>query len=329
MKAQFAGVLAVVSLVGFGSAVLAATAGRPSPNDLVVAEDGRTRAVVVASPEPGPEEKLAAEDLVKYIGLMCGAEPRLANTPDAIEEALASDAPLLIVGKEALKAKPELRAALERVVKKNPILSADAIVLKREGNRVYLAGVNDRSHYFAVAELLRRWGCRWFMQTEFGECIPEEPTLTVGELDYAYGPPFEVRTYWISWLGDYTGYREFQRRNMMTDRGLMPPTGHALGKYTKDAPGAKGTFNFPITKPSTAEHVAAKVQDMFCAGQNFSLGMEDGIYNSDYPPDQELMKLQWDKYFLRWSMTDAMLEFYNNVARILLQKCPERGFLPT
>ena len=52
--------------------------------------------------------------------------------------------------------------------------------LLRDGNRVYVAGNNDDSHYFAVAELLWRWGCRWYIPTEFGECIPEESELTVG-----------------------------------------------------------------------------------------------------------------------------------------------------
>ena len=45
--------------------------------------------------------------------------------------------------------------------------------------------------------------------------------------------------------------------------------------------------------------------------------MEDGIYESQYPQDVELMKLQWDKYLMRWSVTDPILELYNNVARIL------------
>jgi len=200
--------------------------------------------------------------------------------------------------------------------------------MRREGNRVYLAGNNQLSHYLAVAELLRQWGCRWYVPTEFGECIPEVKELTIAALDYAYSPPFEIRNYWISWVGDNSGAKEFQYRNMMTGRSEMPSTGHALGEYTK---GLGETFNFPITDPKTAEHVASKVEEMYAAGKNFSLGMEDGSYTSDYPKDQELMKLQWDKYFLRTSVTDPMLELYNNVAGILQKKYPQStskiGFL--
>ncbi len=306
-----------------------ATAGRPGGDDLMIAAARRTNAVIVVSPAAGTQEKRAADDLVKYIGLMCGGRPKIASTPNAIHAAMANKTPVLVVGQEALNARPKLRDRLSAVLKKDPHLRTDGIVLKREGNRVYLAGNNDASHYFAVAELLRRWGCRWYMPTEFGECIPEVRSLSVGELDYVYSSPFEVRSYWISWIGDSSGAEEFQMRNMMTGRSAMPPTGHALGKYTQGL--GKGTFNFPITDPQTARHVARQVEKMYAGGGAFSLGMEDGAYDSDYPKDRELMKLQWDKYFMRRSVTDPMLELYNNVARILHQKHPRSkgkiGFL--
>jgi len=160
--------------------------------------------VVVVSPEAGlPEttdsegqavrgmdpkgtrnaEWRAAADLVKYIHLMAGARPRLAATREEIDAALSGSSPVLLVGEEAVKAKPALAQRIRAAAKKNPILGADAIGLLREGNRVYLAGNHDEAHYYAVAELLWRWGCRWYMPTDFGECIPEVKTLTLGELD--------------------------------------------------------------------------------------------------------------------------------------------------
>jgi hypothetical protein len=347
------GIAALSALEAAFPTTLVATAGQPGKGELVVAADGKTEAVVVISPEAGlPEAKgadgqmargldakgtrnaewLAAADLVKYIHLMTGAKPRLAATREEIEAALHGTFPVFLVGEEALTAKPELLSRIRAAAKKNPILGADAVGLLREGNRVYLAGNSDEAHYFAVAEILWRWGCRWYVPTDFGECIPEVKTLTVGQLDYAYGPPFEIRGYWISWIGDYSGKPEFQRRNMMiTGSRGFPAAGHALGAYTKDAPGSKGTFNFPITAPETAEHVAKKIGDAFAKRQGISIAMEDGLYDSDYPKDLEVMKLQWDKYFMRWSVTDPMLELYNNIARILQQKHPDStgklGFL--
>ena len=307
-------------------------AGVSGGDDLVIAAGGQVKAVIVVSPQAGKHEKQAAADLAKYIGLMCGQAPTIAQTDAAVKQAMAGDAPAIVVGQLALKAQPRLERRIASVLKKNPQLRIDGIGLLRQGNRVYVAGNNDVSHYFAAAELLKRWGCRWYIPTEIGDCIPDSPDLRVGALDYLYSSPFELRGYWISWVGDYTGKNEFQMRNMMiADRGGMPSTGHALAKYTNDAPGSKSAFNFPITAPETARHVAKKIEEPFAAGQNISVGMEDGSYDSDYPKDKELMALQWDKYFLRTSVTDPMLELYNNVAKILQDKYPNSnaklGFL--
>ena len=310
----------------------AATAGRPGASDLTIASGGKTAAVVVVAEKAGPHERKAAEDLVKYIELMSGAKPTLAASVESGRAAFGGGGPVLVVGQAALAARPALQAKITAALKKNPKLGADGIALVRDGNLVLLAGNNDVSHYYAVAELLKLWGCRWYVPTEFGECVPDERELKVGDLDYAYGSPFEIRSYWISWVGDTSGQVDFQLRNMLQNgRAGMPNTGHALDAYTKDAPGSKGMFNFPITAPETAQHVASKVEKMFASNESFSLGMEDGSYESAYPRDQELMKLQYDKYFMRTSVTDPMLELYNNVAKILQAKHPQSkskiGFL--
>ncbi len=291
--------------------------------DLVVVAKGKTSAKVIVAANAGESEKLAASDLAKYIGLMTGVKVAVAG-PDA----LRGRSPFLIVGQAALRAKPALKAKLKAVLKKNPLLRADAIVLWRQGKRVYLAGNNDESHYYAVAELLRRWGCRWYIATDFGECIPEKKTLRIGNLNYAYAPPFEIRSYWISWIGDYAGFREFKRRNRMT-HGVGVPSGHAMGKYVKGL--GKNAFNVPISDLATAEHVAKQIEARFAKGEYISMGMEDGLYTPMSEKDKKLMKLQWDKYFMRWSVADSFMEFYNNLATILLKKHPNSkskiGFL--
>ena len=305
-------------------------AGKATDKELVIVENNKSDAIIIVSPEPGKEECLAAQDLAKYIQLMSGATVEIADTTEKIAKALKSNRPLLILGEEALKAEPSLGITLQKAVTRKKILRSDAILLQRKGNRVYLVGSNDESHYYAVAELLKLWGCRWYMPTQFGESIPEQKRLAIGKLDYSYAPPFEIRTYWLSWVGNKTGQSEFQRRNFMTTgRGGMPSTGHAIGKYVKGL--GKSVMNIPLTDPKTAEHVAAKVDKKFANSKDFSLGMEDGSYTSTYPKDQKLMKLQWDKYYMRWSVADPFLELYNNIARILQKRYPDStskiGFL--
>ncbi len=309
-------------------------------SELLISSNKVSKAVVVVSPEakPGPKsatrcEFQAANDLVKYIEMLSGAKPQLADTPESIDAALKDKVnPVLLVGSIAIQNNKGMESKLSGTAKKNPVLRADAIALQRQGNRIYLAGTNDESHYYAVSTLLQKWGCRWYMPTEFGECIPDTPTLTLGALDEAYAPPFEVRSYWISWCGDGTGAEEFKLRNFMTDRRVSVQSGHCLATYTKELiPPGKTCYNVPIADEETATHVAAKVADKYGKDERFSLGMEDGMYQSDSPKDKELMALQYDKYFMRPSMTDCFIAFYNNVARILREKYPQSngkiGFL--
>lgn len=310
--------------------VLAATAGKSGQDDLVIAAGGKTSATVLVSPSAGTWEKRAATDLVTYIERMSGAKPSLADTQAAIDTALKQSGPQLLVGTIALEQQPALRERLSLAAKKNPLLRADSVVRKREGQRVYLAGSNDDAHYYAVTMLLNDWGCRWYLPTELGECIPQHAELKIGTLDQAYGSPFEVRRYWISWNGSNDGQAEFMHRNFFNE--VLVPNGHNLAQYTKDLiPPGKTMFNVPIAEDKTAEHVAAQVALLFAASKDVQLGMEDGLYESDSPLDRELLALQFDKYFLKPSATDAFLTFYNKVAERLLKQHPESksriGFL--
>jgi Domain of unknown function (DUF4838)/Glycosyl hydrolases family 2, sugar binding domain len=320
-----------LGLIAPGCLLLAGQVPAEATAALVIAEKGKAHARIVISPEAGLWEKRAADDLAHFIDLMVGAKPAIASTPDAITAALKGTAPLLVVGSAALAADPSLRTALERVAKKNPVLRADAIVLRRSGNRVYLAGSNDDSHYYAVAELLHRWGCRWYMPTAFGQCVPEMARLTVDNLDHAYAPPFEVRNFWIAWNGSYNDFQEFSRRNRMNP-GVGVPSGHAIGKYVKELiPKGKTLFDVPIAEDATADHIAKKISPLFAAGKDISLGMEDGIYRSESRLDRELRANLQDKYFLVPSLTDPFLVLYNKVANRLLREHPKSkshiGFL--
>ena len=288
----------------------AQVAGRSGTDDLVIAQNGRTEATIVAVANPGTWEGRAVADLQKYIGLMSGGRPDVTN---AIPGA---SAPVLVVGQAALQAEPALRNALDALVKKNAAVRADAVVVRRAGNRIYLAGTNDESHYFAVSWLLQQWGCRWYMPTDFGEAIPEHPVLKAGTLNFAYAPPFEIRHYWLAWNGDKTGADEFRRRNFMTETSMVG-MGHALGAYTKDVmPPGKTMFDIDFSDLKTAQHIAAKIDAEYAAGKDISLAIEDGVYSS------RAMVFEYDKYMLTPSLTDAMMTLYNNVGKILREKHP-------
>ena len=285
-------------------------------DDLVIAKSGQTEATVVVDVNAGVWEKQAAEDLVHYIELMTESRPKLAAT--------AGKGPTFFVGSAALTAEPQLQALLDKVAEPKPLVRADAIVIRRDNSRIYLAGTNDESHYFAVARLLQDWGCRWYMPTEFGECIPHHDTLTLGDIDLAYAPPFELRHYWLSWNADQTGANEFRRRNFMTETSFAG-MGHALGKYTQSLiPEGKSMFNVPLAEEATAQAIAGQLDAEYANGaaEGISLAIEDGNYVSDSPHDAALQAGLRDKFTLEPSNTDAMMTLYNNVAKILRDKHP-------
>ncbi|MDP6355858.1 MAG: hypothetical protein QF473_12185 [Planctomycetota bacterium] len=330
-----------------------AVAGESAGRQLIIAENGRTEAVVVVSPGAGVKvttgegrrarktvirkwERQAADDLAYYIELMTGARPKVADTKEMIASALEGKTPVLLVGEAALEERPSLRKDLERAAKKDYVLRPDAIVVHRRRNHVYLAGMDPKEehpgrrilkgegHYFAVAHLPRLWGCRWYMPTEFGEVVPVHKRLSVGKLDYAYAPPFEVRAaaYGYSWPGDITGTHEFSYRNMMN--GVHVRCGHTLGGYVKElAPEGGSVFNVPIAEDATIEHVTAKAEKDFAAGKDISLGINDGAYRSDSKLDARLAANLYDKYFQGQSLADNFLTLYKGVCSRLMKKYPE------
>ena len=232
VAALFAAGLGLASVFAANSS-LGATAGGRSAAPLSIVDHATSEATIALAPKSGRFERQGAEDLTAYVKLMTGVALPIRRTQKEIDAALASGKPLILVGQAALAAKPELKDKLRAVLKKEPYGRADGVVLSHEENRIYLAGSDDESHYFAVAELLRAWGVRWFMPGDFGECVPDETQLTVGDLDYAYAPPFEFRSFSVSWLGPETGIEAFRLRNMMIDWRAVPNVGHSLGKYTK------------------------------------------------------------------------------------------------
>lgn len=321
--------VAVMCASVVASVVYAATAGKPGGSELAIVVDGKANAIVVRAPDAGRWEREAADDLIRYVAVMTGVTLPTANAPDTIASALESGRPLIVLGRQALALRPDLGSRIASVVKPNPTIRTDGIGLLRDGDRIFVLGNNDEAHYLAVADLLRRWGVRWFMPGAFGECVPDEKKLSVGDLDFVFSSPFEIRSYWISWLGEQADHEFFQKRNMMTDRDGVPPHGHALGDYTKGL--GKTEFDVPLSDPRTAAQTVSMVGPAYAASRDFSLAISDGVYNSPDEADRKLLHLQWDKNFRSWSVTDAILKLYANVARSLREKYPSSasriGFL--
>lgn len=308
-----------LSLLALALVLLCTSLGSAEEETLLVASAASSPTIYVSS-DAGKWEKQAAVDLARCLKMITGCSPKLSHsnpTGEGVE---------ILLGSLALEHQPRLRRMLKRVRKKNPVVRADAIALLRQKNRLYLAGSNDDSHYYAVVELLNRWGCRWYLPTELGECLPTRDKLVVSKLSYAYAPPFEVRTYWIAWNGDYTDYQTFARRNFYN---LIQPGGaggHALGGFTK---GLKPGYS--LLDDKTVEAVAKVAEPKFSTDQDFSLAIQDASMPLNSTSDRRFAGELRDKCFLAPVVSDVYLELYNRVCQNLLDKFPDSssriGFL--
>ncbi len=312
-----------------------ATIGAP----LTLVHEGATSTVILVDAEAQAEavtlskakkeipskryhEWKAANDLAVYIEKMTGARPQIVTDATAIQAALKGDAPALVVGELATRTEPALRQILNKTARPAKVFDSDAIALRRAGSKVYLAGSNDRSHYFAVAKLLRDWGCRWYLPTEFGEVIPERRELTLDQLDVAYAPPFEKRSYWVTLGGSEEGMADFQLRNFMS--GKREATSQFLWGALKPLIPEGGTIaQVPLTAPETASHVANKLDAPFAKGGAIVLSAANAIHVSTVDADRALSAGLQDKYFQSPVMSDALWSFYNQVAALLKERHPK------
>ncbi|WP_242138013.1 DUF4838 domain-containing protein [Sphingomonas sp. TREG-RG-20F-R18-01] len=296
---------------------LAQLAGRHGADDLAITHDGTALAVIVVAPDAGPWEKRAGSDLQKYIGLMTGAMPQIVATLPA-----GAHDGAIVLGKAAVAADRRVAARLTATAKPHPLVQGDAIVALRAGNRLYLAGSNDESSYFAASWLLQQWGCRWYLPTAFGEVVPQHRDLSVGTLSFAYAPPFEIRHYWTAWNGSEDGAEEFRHRNFMS-LARLPGNGQALDAYTTDiAPPGGTAFNVPFSAEATARHIVTQIAPSYRKGTSVSLAIADGRYQNDDPGDRALVT-EYDRSMLRPSLTDAMMTLYNRVAATLRHDAPD------
>ena len=127
----------------------AATAGALGLAELTIVGGGRSDAIVVRAPTAGKWERAAADDLVSYIAEMTGVTLPIADTSETIAHTLRGDQPLIILGQEALAARPDLNERLAAVLKPSPVVRTEAVALLHDGNRVYVAGNDDEANYFA------------------------------------------------------------------------------------------------------------------------------------------------------------------------------------
>jgi len=173
----------------FGGVLGVCFANVAQGGEIVIAEDGVSRSVVVVAEDATLPEKHAAAELADFLGQVAGAEF------DVVSEAEQTQSRLLVGEYAARLADPAFTTEG---------LGAEGLVIRTVGRDLILAGGRPRGTLYAVYTFLEDVvGWRWW--TSKVSTIPHKPTLTVPDLNIRFVPRFEYReSFWFDALdGDW------------------------------------------------------------------------------------------------------------------------------
>jgi len=172
--------------------------GKPTAT-IVIAKDAfaamADKPVEGASGQAAQKVRLAAQELQKYIEKISGAQlPIVADDPAPV---IPRGEATILVGASKLTDPLKLNIPTGLTTERQE----EGYLIHARGNTLVLAGNNMGPYqgtFFAVSEFLNRLGVRWFMPSDFGECVPKRATIDFKDMDFRDKPSFVVR----SWTGN-------------------------------------------------------------------------------------------------------------------------------
>lgn len=179
------GAIAAALLQVAGSSAWAAPVA--SNGDLML-RHGAHGLPVVMGLVPSATEQFAASELARYLGKMTGAGFTAQTAAHVPQSAL-------VIGRAEAEA---LDPGFAREQ-----LGDDGFMIRRQGDRVLIAGSSDRGTLYGVYAFLEKLGCRWFApQFDFygaagGELVPHVEAPTVGDWQMVERPAFKWRKLYI------------------------------------------------------------------------------------------------------------------------------------
>ena len=311
--------------------------------DVRLADKGKARCVVVVPPgsmswegddtpmrgwndsmEPEYVRRLqrdSVNDLAHYLGKIAGTTVDVAEGLPKGEKRLP-----ILIGAEAGK-------VFGSVGKTMAGKFAFRVVVGKKGIGLY--GESEYGTSYAIYEFLHRLGCRWYMPSDLGECIPDWPTLDVPEMDLALAPATEWRR-----MERRTADADFQRRNRMN--GTVLKATHGLHGYiTKEQREAHPEWCLHINgKPHprclrwTRQDVADAMADNIIARldksyvDTFSLSPGDYVVPTEDPEERkhDPEPRVWEPAANQWSVTDRLILLANRIAERIGKKYPNVKF---
>lgn len=314
-----------------------------------IAEKGKPRGTIVVAAEalkaekgsPAEKVKIAAEELRHYVEKISGASLRI------VDDGTEPTGPLILVGRSRLTESRHIDIPDGLTTSR----AEEGFLVECRGDGLILAG-NDRGPYhgteYAVSDLLERLGVRWFMPGDFGECVPESPTLDVAELSFRSKPDFILRNWWLHTTPEMLeAERRWKIRNRMNPDELFALAGDSTVRnftadpklaatrpelFAKKLDGTPDPYLPNLTNPEAVKIAADKMKAFFRehpAASSVGIAPDDGLPRDFTHETQERNQgftdiLGREGVPTEASTSEEWIGFVNAVARQVRAEFPDR-----
>ncbi len=156
-----------------------------SAGAVTLVENGHPAATIVLPSQPTDIEQRAAGELQKYLEMMSGARLPIKSVDATLK---AGD--LVFIGRQT-----GTLSYLGHCLNEER-LGYDGVALKSSPHALLILGHKGNGQLFAVYELLKRLGCRFYLPHPDGEVVPQRSTIKVENLSYIHKPDFIHRVHW-------------------------------------------------------------------------------------------------------------------------------------
>ena len=259
-------------------------AAAPLRADITVFSEGRIRLPVIVAADAAPEERAAAEELARVLGVMSGLDwpVRTRASGDGFYVGRTRDAARSLVA---------LPPAADLLAPKADEIGPDGFRIRSLGGRVYIEGATPEATAYAVSWLLQReGGVRWYAPGELGEVIPRRSSWTLPELRVVREPAYvsrEITGVDAAWarhngLRGRLYYSHNLSRVMPATLGAVHPEWFPLFQGRRLLPASPEDYNWQpdLLRPEVAERAAQQAAAAFACEPgraSFSLGMNDSV----------------------------------------------------
>ncbi len=290
--------------------------------EVVLVENGESRAVIVLPEEPQEGERMAAEELAEHLALISGVELEVVSAGEEPEDLL----PIYLGG--------AADAGLDELTLEQGS-NISSFTLRVTEERIDIRGIDhehatlkptpeDRGEgtLFGAYELLEQLGVRWYIPGEIGRVLPEESTLSLNIQQQTQVPSMDYRRIQHITAGEWPARARLGGERRSTGSHNLPGKADDQRGTEGGQVCVSGDYN-----PGAMEMTIEWIRDRYePTDEKFYVGMgpRDGGMFSYCECDgcRALDRDVWDPLAGAVSVSDRYVWFFNKVLEELEDEYP-------